>query len=280
MKSSISCGKAGKMPPCSEEHALYLKKLRRNKRFVHFMQLAILAAFIAVWELLGRLGIINTFIFSSPSRVAATISRLYSNGELFMHIGITTLETVAGFLIGTLIGTLIAVLLWWSPTLSRILDPYMVVLNALPKIALGPIIIVWVGAGMEAIILMALLISTIVTIMTVLSGFNEISGENRLLMRTLGANKLQTFFKVVLPASVPTVMSALKLSVGMSWVGVIVGEYLVSKAGLGYLIVYGGQVFKLDLVMAAIAILCVLAALMYYAVALLEAAISKRIGRF
>ena len=141
-----------------------------------------------------------------------------------MHIGVTTFETVAGFIIGTLLGTLIAVLMWWSKTLARILDPYMVVLNALPKIALGPILIVWVGAGMEAIIVMALLISTIVTIMTVLSGFNEISGENHLLMRTLGATRMQTFIKVVLPASVPTVMSALKLSVGMSWVGVIVGE--------------------------------------------------------
>ena len=244
------------------------------------MQLAILIGFIAVWEILGRLEIINTFIFSSPSRIASTISRLYGNGELLMHIGVTTFETVAGFIIGTLLGTLIAVLMWWSKTLARILDPYMVVLNALPKIALGPILIVWVGAGMEAIIVMALLISTIVTIMTVLSGFNEISGENHLLMRTLGATRMQTFIKVVLPASVPTVMSALKLSVGMSWVGVIVGEYLVSKAGLGYLIVYGGQVFKLDLVMASIAILCVLAALMYYAVAALERWISRKVGRY
>ena len=265
---------------CSAEHSEYLRRLKRNKRFISFMQLAILIGFIAAWEILGRLGIINTFIFSSPSRVASTISRLYSNGELLMHIGITTFETVAGFIIGTLLGTLIAVLMWWSKTLAKILDPYMVVLNALPKIALGPILIVWVGAGMEAIIVMALLISTIVTIMTVLSGFNEISGENHLLMRTLGATKMQTFIKVVLPASVPTVMSALKLSVGMSWVGVIVGEYLVSKAGLGYLIVYGGQVFKLDLVMASIAILCVLAALMYYAVAALERWISRKVGRY
>ncbi len=264
----------------SQEHAEYLKKLKRNKSFVISMQIAILVIFIGVWELLGELGIINTFIFSSPSRVVATIGRLYGNGELFMHIGVTTLETVAGFIIGTLLGTIIAVLMWWSPTLAKILDPYMVVLNALPKIALGPILIVWVGAGMKAIIVMALLISTIVTIMTVLAGFNEISSENQLLMRTLGATRMQTFIKVVLPASVPTVMGALKLSVGMSWVGVIVGEYLVSKAGLGYLIVYGGQVFQLDLVMASIAILCVLAAIMYYAVAMLEKYISKRIGRF
>ena len=161
-------------------------------------------------------------------------------------------------------------LLWGSKSLARILDPYLVVLNALPKIALGPILIVWFGAGVKSIIIMGLLISLVVTVMTVLAGFDEITGEKQLLMRTLGATKLQILTMVVLPASVPTIMSALKISVGMSWVGVIVGEYLVSRAGLGYLIVYGSQVFKLDLVMASIVILCVLAAAMYYAVAFFE----------
>lgn len=263
----------------SDEHLTYLKRLNRQKRFIKIMQLALLLAVIVIWEGAGRLGLVNTFIISSPSRVVKTIARLYSSGELIMHIGITAAETAAGFLIGTALGTFAAILMWWSPVLSRILDPYMVVLNALPKIALGPILIVWVGAGMEAIIVMALLISTIVTTMTVLTGFTEISSDRQLLMRTLGANKMQTFLKVVLPASVPTIMSALKLSVGMSWVGVIVGEYLVSKAGLGYLIVYGGQVFKLDLVMASIVILCLLAALMYYAVSALETALCKKIGK-
>lgn len=264
----------------STEHLIYLKKLNRQKRFVKTMQLALLAAFIIIWEGAGRLGFINTFIISSPSRVAETIARLYSSGELMLHIGVTAAETAAGFLIGTALGTFAAILMWWSPTLSKILDPYMVVLNALPKIALGPILIVWVGAGMEAIIVMALLISTIVTTMTVLTGFTEISSDRQLLMRTLGASKTQTFLKVVLPASVPTIMSALKLSVGMSWVGVIVGEYLVSKAGLGYLIVYGGQVFKLDLVMASIVILCVIAALMYYAVSAFETVLCRKTGKF
>lgn len=263
----------------SKEHIEYLNKLRKHNRFIIAMQILILIVFILAWEAAGRLGLVNTFIVSSPMRVAETIARLYTNGELFLHIGVTMLETVAGFVIGTLLGTLIAILMWWSPTLSRILDPYMVVLNALPKIALGPILIVWVGAGMEAIIVMALLISTIVTVMTVFTGFNEISTEKQLLMRTLGANRLQTFTKVILPASVPTVMSALKLSVGMSWVGVIVGEYLVSKSGLGYLIVYGGQVFKLDLVMASIVILCALAAIMYYAVAFIERRLLQRSGK-
>lgn len=215
------------LPAVSDEHVAYLRRLKRHNRFIIAMQLAILVAFIGLWQLFGDLGIVNTFIVSAPLRVLKTLARLNASGELFVHIGVTMLETIAGFTVGTLVGTLIAVLMWWSKTLSRILDPYMVVLNALPKIALGPIIIVWVGAGMEAIIVMALLISTIVTIMTVLAGFNEISAEKQLLMRTLGANKMQTFLKVILPASVPTIIGALKLSVGMSWVGVIVGEYLV-----------------------------------------------------
>lgn len=255
---------------CSQEHALFIKKLKRRKRLVTAARCALLVLLIGCWELFARIGVIDPFIGSSPARVAATIARLYGGGELFLHIGVTLLETVIGFLLGTALGTFTAIVLWWSPTLSRILDPYLVVLNALPKIALGPILIVWFGAGIESIIVMALLVSLVVTIMSVLAGFNEITGSKQLLMRTLGATKWQIFSKVVFPASVPTIMNALKLSVGMSWVGVIVGEYLVSKAGLGYLIVYGGQVFKLDLVMASIVVLCALAALMYYGVAYME----------
>lgn len=243
------------------------------------MRLAVFLLFIFLWEALGRLGAFDPFIVSSPLRVMRTIASLYSGNDLFPHILTTFAETVAGFVSGTAIGVAMAVLLWFFPFLQRVLDPYLVVINALPKIALGPILIVWVGAGPAAIIVMALLVSTVVTALSVLAGFNDSSFELERLMRSLGATRTQTFIKAVLPASVPTIMSALKISVGMSWVGVIVGEYLVSKRGLGYLIVYGGQVFKLDLVMASIAILCVLAALMYYAVAAFEKSVSKRFGR-
>lgn len=255
---------------CSQEHQKYLASLRKKNMLISAVRYLILIVFLLFWEFSARLGWADPFITSSPSRIAETLFSLYGDGELFLHISVTLFETVAGFLSGTLLGTFCAILLWWSPTLNRILDPYLVILNALPKIALGPILIVWIGAGVSSIIVMALLISLVVTIMSVLSGFNEISGEKRLLMRTLGASKLQIFRMVVLPASIPTMISALKISVGMSWVGVIVGEYLVSQAGLGYLIVYGGQVFKLDLVMASVVVLCILAALMYYAVAFLE----------
>jgi len=260
----------------SPEHRAYLQKLKRKDVFVTTMRYLLLVAVILLWELAAYLGWIDPFIGSSPSRFFATIVRLYKAGDLWLHIGVTLAETVIGFLLGTLLGTFIAILLWWSNTLNRVLDPYLVVLNALPKIALGPILIVWFGAGMKSIIVMGLLISLVVTIMTVLAGFNAITDEKKTLMHTFGASKLQILTMVVLPASVPTIMSALKISVGMSWVGVIVGEYLVSKAGLGYLIVYGGQVFNLDLVMASIVILCLLAALMYYGVAHLESRICQR----
>ena len=228
----------------SAEHRQYIARLNRSRRGIKLARWLILIVFIALWELFARVGIIDPFIGSSPVRVAETIARLYAGGELFLHIGVTLYETVLGFVLGTAAGTLIAIMLWWSPAINRVLDPYLVVLNALPKIALGPILIVWFG-------------------------------EKQLLMKTLGASKLQIFTMVVLPASLPTIMNALKISVGMSWVGVIVGEYLVSKAGLGYLIVYGGQVFKLDLVMASIVVLCLLAALMYYGVAYMEKKLVK-----
>lgn len=260
----------GATPAYSPEHIAYLNAITRKKRFISIMRWAILIFFIAAWELAARTGVIDPFITSSPSRVITTIANLYSEGTLFMHIWVTLAETILGFVLGTLLGTVIAMLLWWSDTFCKIMDPYLVILNALPKIALGPILIVWIGSGMDSIVVMALLVSLVVTIMTVLAGFLEEKAQRALLMQTLGATKWQTFKMVILPASVPTIVSALKLSVGMSWVGVIVGEYLVSKAGLGYLIVYGGQVFKLDLVMASIVILCVLTALMYYAVTALE----------
>lgn len=254
----------------SAEHIAYLNAITRKKRFITIMRWAILILFIGIWELGAQTGIIDPFITSSPSRVIATIVSLYEEGTLFVHIWTTLIETILGFVLGTILGTAIAILLWWNDTFCRIMDPYLVILNALPKIALGPILIVWIGSGMDSIVVMALLVSLVVTIMTVLAGFMEEKTHRQLLMQTLGASKWQTFIMVILPASIPTIVSALKLSVGMSWVGVIVGEYLVSKAGLGYLIVYGGQVFKLDLVMASIVILCILAALMYYAVTAME----------
>ena len=259
----------------SAAHRAYLKQAARQRRHVLFWRAALLVGLFALWECAARMGWIDDFITSSPSRALRAMTTLAKDGALFSHVYATLWETVVGFVLGTVLGTIAAALLWWFPRAAKVLDPYLVVLNALPKIALGPIIIVWVGAGMRAIIVMALFISLIVTILSVYTGFSSVSEGSIRLMRTFGATRGQIFRMVVLPANVPTIISGLKINVGMSWVGVIMGEFLVSKAGLGYLIVYGGQVFNLDLVMGATLVLCVLAGGMYALVALLERRMQK-----
>ena len=265
-------------PPISAEHARYLKKLKREKKTIHLTQILILILIFGLWEVTARAGIIDPFITSQPSRILQTIAGLYHQGVLFQHIGITCLETIVGFLLGTGLGVLIAIMLWWFKFLSRVSEPYLVVLNSLPKIALGPVFIVWIGAGPAAIIVMTLAISLIVTILEVLNGFLAVDKEKIKLVQIFGGSKYQVLTKVLLPASVPNIINALKVNVGLSWVGVIVGEFLVSKAGLGYLIVYGGQVFKLDLVMASVVILGIAAAIMYLGVICLERFILKKMG--
>ncbi len=239
------------------------------------MQIGLLVVFLALWEILAHFEVINTLIFSSPSRIFSTIGTLYSSGELFYHIGITLYETLLGFAISTVLGVGIAIMLWWSETLRKILDPYIVVLNSLPKIALGPIVIIWFGAGMQSIIVICILITIIITIITMLNAFRSCEPDKILLMKSMGANKFQILLKLILPSSIPQFISVLKISIGMSWVGSIMGEYLISSAGLGYLIVYGSQIFRLDLVMASTLILCVLASLMYLAVSMLEKLVFK-----
>ncbi len=254
----------------SPRHAAFLRSARRRQFLVRLCQCGILILFLFLWELLASNNIIDQFIMSSPSRICKTIALLSASGELWQHVWISTEETMLGFLIGTFLGSAAAVVLWWSPLLNEVLEPYVVVLNSLPKIALGPVIIIWVGTGKPAIITMAVLISVVITTITMLGGFLETSADKILLLRTLHATKTQIFCKLVLPANLPTLASTLKINVGMSWVGSIMGEYLVSKAGLGYLIVYGSQVFQLDLVMACTLLLCLLAGVMYFLVAALE----------
>lgn len=259
----------------SEEHRIYLKKAKIRKLVIRITQFGVLILLLGLWELSAYLEWADPFITSSPSRVAKSIAALYSSGELFTHSFASLWETVVSFLLSTALGTLIAVALWWNDFLRRVTEPYVVVLNSLPKIALGPLIIIWVGAGKAAIITMALMISLIITVISALQGFNSVDSEKIDLLRSMGANKRQIFLKLVLPQNIPNILSILKINVGLSWVGTIMGEYLVSREGLGYLLVYGGQVFRLDLVMASTVILSVLATVMYLAVQLLEKIVSK-----
>jgi NitT/TauT family transport system permease protein len=259
-----------------KEHELYIKNITSRKKKIFTFRILILVCFFALWEIAGDLKWIDPFLTSTPSRMWKTLVKLYLEGNLFTHIGITCLETVLGFLLSTFLGALIGILLWLSDFLSEVLDPYIVVLNALPKIALAPIIIFWVGNGMSAIIMVAVLICIVVTILNILNGFREVDKDKIRLLKTFGASKLQILMHLVIPASIPTLISTLKINVGLSWVGVIMGEFLVAKKGLGFLIIYGGQISQLDMVMVSIIILSILAYIMYKFVEVIENKVKKK----
>lgn len=258
----------------SENRKKYLRKIKKNKIAVHLTQISILIIFIATWEYLANVGVIDSFLASQPSRIVKTFMNL-TNNDLLEHLKITLIETFAGFSLGTILGVIIAIILWWSPFISKVSQPYLVILNSLPKVALGPIIIVWVGAGMPAIIVMALAISLIVTILDILNGLMNTDKEKIKMAKTFNAKKMQILTKIVIPANISTLFNTLKVNIGLSLIGVISGEFLVSKGGLGYLIVYGGQVFKLDLVMTSVIILGIVAALMYEGIEILRRKIVK-----
>lgn len=259
----------------SEEHKTYLKKEKRRKILVIITQILIFIAFIIIWQILADLKQINTFITSSPKEVTKTIITLYKQNNIFNHIYITVYETLVSFIIGTILGTILAIILWWNKFIAKVLDPYLTILNSLPKVALGPIIIIWSGASMKSIIIMALLISVIVTTITVYNGFSNTDKNKINLLKSFKSSKLQILKMVILPSNYSTIISSLKINVSMSLIGVIMGEFLVSKEGIGYLIMYGSQVFNLNLVIMGIIILAIVSYIMYILVSYIEKILIK-----
>ena len=260
----------------SLEHKKYLKKLRLQKIKVIACQVLILALFILIWQLLSDYKVINTFLCSNPKKVVQTIVNLYKSNDLLIHIWVTLKEILISFLLGSLIGIVFAALLWLSPFLSKVLDPYLTILNSLPKVALGPIIIIWAGANQNSIILMTLLISTISTIISVYVGFKHTNKISIKLLKSFKANKFQIFTRVVFPSNLNTIISSLKINLSMTFVGVIMGELLVSKQGLGYLINYGSQVFNTNLVITGVILLGILTSILYFIILFIENKITKK----
>lgn len=263
----------------SKEQENFIKKMKKRRTMIRTCQFLLLFIFLAVWEICADTGVIDKFIFACPSSIFLSAVKLASDGTLFRHIGVTVFETVIGFTSGTVLGTLLAVILWWNGFISDVSEPYLVVLNSLPKTALAPIIIVWLGNNMKAIIAVALMTSIVVTVLNVLNGFNSADKDEIKLIKSFGGTKKQILSKVVMPSSMPSFVNALKINVGLSFVGVIVGEFLTSKEGLGYMIVYNSQIFKMQNVMLSVVILCILAWILYKAIEILENQILKRYGR-
>lgn len=258
------------MSTYSEEHKIFLKKIKREKYIIGISRASIIVFFLIVWELLARFNLINTFLSSSPSKVLATTVSLFKTDSLFNHIGITLYEVLISFVIASVLGFVIAVILWSNKIISKIIDPYLTVLNSLPKVALGPLIIIWVGASTNSIIFMALLISVFITIINIYNGFVSTDKNYILLLKSFKANNWQVFMKAVLPSNFGTIISAFKINISMSLIGVIMGELLVSKSGLGYLIMYGSQVFNINLVITSVVILGIISYLLYFIVDCIE----------
>lgn len=256
-------------------HEKYKHSLIVEKRWVRLYQIIIFLLFFSGWELFSAKKWIDPLIFSSPSKIWLLLLEKLQDGSLLENLGITLTETVLGFILGTLLGTLLAAILWWSPMLSKVLDPYLVILNAMPKVALGPILIVALGTGFTSIITMGAIISVIITTIVVYTSFRGVDPNYLKVLQTFGASRFQCFKEAILPASFPTIISTLKVNVGLSWVGVMVGEFLVSSKGLGYMIIYGFQVFNFTLVLLSLLVIAVFATIMYQVVALIEKKLVK-----
>lgn len=263
------------MNKSSKEQLLYIKRTRQHKQLVLFFQLFLFVFFIILWEITSRTGIINAFIFSSPSRMLTSGRELLLNGQLLKHLGITLAETFASFFLVAAVSLLTAILLWWNNTLSEILEPYFVILNSLPKSAMAPIFIVWLGNNMKTIIVTAISVAIFGSILNLFTSFMSTDPDKLKLIRTLHGNRADCLTKVILPMNLPTILSILKVDIGLCLIGVVIGEFLAAKEGLGYLIIYGSQVFKMDWVMLSIVLLCLIAALLYGILSRLEKQFSK-----
>lgn len=254
----------------------FLENRKRKLRAITFARIFIFLLFLIIWEASARLHLIDAFIFSSPSRVYRMFVSMISDHSIFLHMGITLAETLISFLLVFLFSLLTAVLLWLFHSLSRVLEPYLVVLNSLPKSALAPLLIVWLGANMKTIIVAGMSVAVFGSILTIYTGFSEVDPEKVKLIYTLGGSRRDVLWKVVLPSSIPIFVNTMKVNIGLCLVGVVIGEFIGSRQGLGYLIIYGSQVFQLDMVLMSIVILCIMAMILYQIINLVEKYCLKR----
>ena len=259
----------------SPEQKKFLKKQKKNKIVIFCTQIFLVIAFLFIWQFLADKKIINSFIFSSPKNVLNCFIELLNSNNLYIHIYTTLKEVLIAFLLGIGLGFIIAIVLYSFKTLNKILEPFLTMLNSLPKVALGPMIIIWCGANTNSIIIMALLISVITSVINILNSFNSVDELKIKMLKSLGAGKLQILWYIIIPNSYQTIISTLKINIAMTLIGVIMGEFLVSKAGIGYLIIYGTQVFNLDLVITGIALLAIISFILYKLIATIERILIK-----
>lgn len=265
------------MNELSQGQLHYLNQRRRHKRIVRVSRIAILLSFLFIWEFTANVGIIDSFIFSSPSRIALCFWEMVLDRSIFLHVGVTLYETILSFILVIILSMFIAILLWFSERLSEILDPYLVILNSLPKSALAPLLIVWLGANKITIVVAGMSVAVFGSILNLYSSFITVEPEKITLIYTLHGNKFHALTKVVIPSCIPAIISTMKVNIGLCLVGVVIGEFIGGREGLGYLIIYGSQVFKLDWLLMSICILCIIAMGLYGVITAVEKWYLKRL---
>lgn len=258
------------MNECSKNQLLFLKKQRQHYLFVQTFRISLFVTFLLLWELTTHFEIIDSFIFSSPSKILICFWGMLLDKSIFLHIGITLYETIVSFLLVTIFSILLATLLWYSRKVLEISEPFLVVLNSLPKSALAPLLIVWLGATPKTIIVAGMSVAIFGSILNMATAFREVDAEKIKLVYTLRGKKYQALTKVVIPSCIPAIVSNMKVNIGLCLVGVVIGEFLAARNGLGYLIIYSSQVFKMDWLLMSIVILCILAMGLYALINLVE----------
>ena len=258
------------MSEISYHQQQYIRHQKREKKLVLFLRIFILLFFLVLWEISARTGLIDSFIFSSPVMIWHSFCSMCRDGSIFPHLSVTITETLVSFLFVVVLGAGMAVLLWTCPRLAKITEPYLVVLNSLPKSALAPLLIVWLGANERTIIVCGMSVAIFGSILNLYTGFGEADPEKLKLIETLGGGKKEKLMKIILPSSVPLLLSVMKVNIGLCLVGVIIGEFIGARKGLGYLIIYSSQTFKLTWVLMSIIILCIIAIILYGLLGLIE----------
>lgn len=264
------------MNNCSANQLAYLRKCKCHSIFIRICRFLLLIVFLFFWEYSANAGLVDSFIFSSPSRIVRCFWQMVLDRSIFVHVGVTLYETLVSFIFVIFFSIFVAVLLWMCNSLSEILEPYLVVLNSLPKSALAPLLIVWFGATKTTIIIAGMSVAIFGSILTLYTCFKNVDEEKFTLIYTLQGTKFHVLTKVILPGNIPAIISTMKVNIGLCLVGVVIGEFIGGREGLGYLIIYGSQVFKLDWLLMSICILCIIAMGLYGMIGAIETLYLKR----
>lgn len=237
---------------------------------INFWRWGLLIGLILLWEAGSRVGLIDPFFFSSPSQIVRTAVIKWQSGQLWRDIVYTGSSTLLGFVLGTVAGSAIGLLFWFSRRVALVAEPWMIVLNALPKLALAPVLVIWFGIGFSSKVVLAFLMTVVVAAMSAYGGVQSVDPALETLMISLGAKRRQVFTRLVVPSAMPSVITGLRVNIALAMAGSIVGEFIASDRGLGRMIVYAGTTFDLKLVWVGVVVLSIVSVLMYAGVVLLE----------